>query len=107
MIVYFLTMWCVCWRMALIPPRCFRQLTFQYIAVARSAFCYHYMPGLFYAELLLALFMDRVTRPYHVVGTRIVLAAVFAGFVFWSPWVYAFPLTRQGHDARRWMASWT
>ena len=31
-----------------------------YIAVNRSAFCYHYMPALMYAELLSALTMDRL-----------------------------------------------
>ena len=31
-----------------------------YIAVNRSAFCYHYMPALMYAELLSALTIDRL-----------------------------------------------
>ena len=31
-----------------------------YIAVNRSAFCYHYMPALMYAEVLSALTMDRL-----------------------------------------------
>jgi hypothetical protein len=30
----------------------------QYIAVSRPAFCYHYMPGLLQAELLLVVWLD-------------------------------------------------
>ena len=35
-----------------------------YILVSRSCFVYHYMPGLLYAELLTALWLDRVSFKY-------------------------------------------
>jgi dolichyl-phosphate-mannose--protein O-mannosyl transferase len=32
-----------------------------YILVSRSCFVYHYMPGLLYAELLAAIWVDRIS----------------------------------------------
>jgi dolichyl-phosphate-mannose--protein O-mannosyl transferase len=32
-----------------------------YVAVARSSFIYHYMPGLLYAQLLTALWIDKAS----------------------------------------------
>ena len=32
-----------------------------YVLVQRSSFVYHYMPGLLYAELLAALWLDRIS----------------------------------------------
>lgn len=77
-----------------------------YVAVARSAFCYHYMPGLLYAELLTAMWVDRITRPYHNLLVNVCLLAVVLGFVYWSPWVYAFEMKPEAHAARRWLAGW-
>jgi dolichyl-phosphate-mannose--protein O-mannosyl transferase len=37
-----------------------------YLGVKRSAFIYHYMPALMYAEILAALTMDRLFGAFHV-----------------------------------------
>jgi hypothetical protein len=72
----------------------------QYIAVSRSAFCYHYMPGLFYGEVLLVLVLDAISevvlKPYRVAVLGGVLLAFTVGLWYWSPWVYALPLTPAG-----------
>lgn len=72
----------------------------QYIAVSRSAFCYHYMPGLLYGELLLAIMLDALaesiaTRFKFAMHVTVIVASAL-GLAYWAPWVYALELTRQG-----------
>jgi len=78
-----------------------------YLGVKRSTFIYHYMPALIYAELLTAITVDWFAGPawrgvaVHVYG--ILLAAVY---LFNYPWIYAFPITNDGHARRRWLPRW-
>ena len=72
----------------------------QYIAVSRSAFCYHYLPGLLYGELLLAIMLDALaesiaTRFKFTMHVTVIVASAL-GLAYWAPWVYALELTRQG-----------
>lgn len=34
------------------------------------------------------------------------LFLVVACFLFYAPWVYALPLTSEGHERRRWLKRW-
>lgn len=77
-------------------------LVVQYIAVSRAAFCYHYMPGLLYGELLLSILLDSlltsaVTNDTYrnSVFVGVVTAAAW-GIYYWSPWIYADPLLEAG-----------
>ncbi len=90
---------CACLHIALLP-------CLQYIAVSRSAFCYHYMPGLLYGELLLAIMLDALAES---VATRFkfslhvaVIVASALGLAYWAPWVYAIELSKQGVCAGFW-----
>lgn len=69
-----------------------------FIFVERCTFLYHYCPALFYAELLFASLLDslpyRLQRP--VSGTFMLLSLLY--FIRWSPWTYATPISREGHD---------
>ena len=35
-----------------------------------------------------------------------IMAVVLASFLFFAPWVYAFPLTSEGHARRRLLKRW-
>ena len=77
--------------------------------VKRSCFLYHYIPGLMYGELMLAMTLDKLaagaprTRDAVVRGA---LLAVVGVYLFYAPWVYAIPLTSEGHERRRWLRRW-
>jgi dolichyl-phosphate-mannose--protein O-mannosyl transferase len=102
-----------------------------YIAVARSCFAYHYMPGLLYAELLYCVLVN--TIPGRCVcnvnflfrlsfgpsfcerlalirlgniAAWLSLAVILVSFVYWCPWVYALPLHEYAEGAKRWMDTW-
>eukprot|EP00177_Eucheuma_denticulatum_P006388 GFKZ01011661.1.p1 GENE.GFKZ01011661.1~~GFKZ01011661.1.p1 ORF type:complete len:517 (-),score=33.40 GFKZ01011661.1:613-2163(-) len=77
-----------------------------YILVHRAAFIYHYMPGLFYGQLLSAVVFDFLPPKVRAVSVLFAVMGIVAAFVYWSPWVYGFPLTKQQHDARRWLPRW-
>ena len=78
-----------------------------YILVARSAFIYHYMPALMYAEIMTAIMVDQLAGPKAMpVISKILITIVFAGFLYYAPWVYALPLTSEGHARRRWYRRW-
>jgi len=77
-----------------------------YIAVERSAFLYHYIPGLFYAELLTALVIDRFPKSYKLALVILILTLEVAAFIYWAPWVYAISLSKVAHDKRRWLPRW-
>lgn len=90
-------MFLVCgWLMNLLP----------YILVDRSAFVYHYLPGLLYAQLLAGVMIDQLPRRASLVTAAVVLCATVATYAFFSPWVYCIPLTKDGHAARRWFGRW-
>ena len=78
-----------------------------YLAVTRQAFVYHYMPGLFYAQLLVTRWLEAVVpAAYHVHLFRVLGVGIVAVFVFYMPWIYSLPLTPEGHEMRRWMKTW-
>lgn len=78
-----------------------------YILVDRAAFIYHYMPGLFYGQLLTALLFDFLPSKARTAMALITMAVTVAAFVYWSPWVYCFSLTNEQHHARQWLPKWT
>lgn len=78
-----------------------------YILVDRAAFIYHYMPGLFYGQLLTAVVFDLMPPKPRSIAVGLTMGCMFAAFVYWSPWIYAFPLTKEQHQERRWLPKWT
>ncbi|KAA8499450.1 Dolichyl-phosphate-mannose--protein mannosyltransferase 4 [Porphyridium purpureum] len=79
-----------------------------FILVERSAFLYHYLPGLLFAELALGYLVDCIPwRGARVLLCAVLVSAFIAAFVYWSPWTYAWPLSLSEHRARRWLAGWT
>lgn len=77
-----------------------------YILVDRSAFVYHYLPGLLYAQLLTGVMVDQLPRRIRVFAVAVMMAAIIAGFVYFSAWTYCFPLTSQEHAKMRWFGRW-
>jgi dolichyl-phosphate-mannose--protein O-mannosyl transferase len=78
-----------------------------YILVNRSAFIYHYMPALMYAEVIAALMVEQLAGPLGTPrAVKFLTLIVLVGFVFWAPWVYCYPLTSEGHARRRLLKRW-
>lgn len=77
-----------------------------YILVDRSAFVYHYLPGLIYAQLLCGVLVDQLPMIPRSLITLIVLGACVGAFAYFAPWVYCFPLSSEEHAARRWLPKW-
>lgn len=77
-----------------------------YILVDRSAFVYHYLPGLIYAQLLTGVVVDQLPLALRIITTMIILITAIVTFVYYAPWVYCFPLTSAEHAARRWLPKW-
>jgi dolichyl-phosphate-mannose-protein mannosyltransferase len=75
-----------------------------YAAIVRACFAYHYMPALIYGEIVLVLLVDRLLGAY---GNALVAALVSGTWLYFTPWIYAIPLTEQQHEARRWLPRWT
>jgi dolichyl-phosphate-mannose--protein O-mannosyl transferase len=77
-----------------------------YMAVNRSSFVYHYMPGLLNAEIMTALLLDRFCGRYrkHVMGTLLVI--VIVTFIYFAPWIYALPINEASKNARVWYEGW-
>ena len=77
-----------------------------YILVDRSAFVYHYLPGLIYAQLLTGVLVDQLPRLPRAILVVSILVASIATFVHYAPWVYCFPISSADHQARRWLPKW-
>jgi dolichyl-phosphate-mannose--protein O-mannosyl transferase len=77
-----------------------------YMVIDRAAFLYHYLPGLFYAQLLTGVVLDMLPRRVRMGLAVVLVTGMTAAFVFWAPWIYATPLTDQQHDARRLLPKW-
>lgn len=78
-----------------------------YIGVKRSCFSYHYMPALMYGQLITGLVVDRMVPQRwrsHVIATLLVVCG--GCFTYYAPWIYALPLTGEGHERRRWLPRW-
>lgn len=77
-----------------------------YILVDRAAFIYHYMPGLFYGQLLTAVVVDFLPPKARMATVLAALVTTVAAFVYWSPWIYGFAITQEQHEARQWLPKW-
>lgn len=77
-----------------------------YILVDRSAFVYHYLPGLLYAQLLTGVLMDLLPRKLSVLCMMLLMSAVIATYMYYVPWTYCFPITSAQHAERRWLPRW-
>lgn len=77
-----------------------------YVLVDRAAFLYHYLPGMFYGQLLTGLFVELLPMKYRGMITFIAVALMGAAFFYWSAWVYGIALTDVQHARRRWMPKW-
>lgn len=65
------------------------------------------MPALMYAELATALLIDALAgRRFMPRAFALITTGVVVVFAFYSPWVYLFPLTNEGHARRRWLKRW-
>lgn len=78
-----------------------------YILVDRAAFIYHYIPGLFYGQLLAGLMLDMVPHSVRIYLVMMLIVCMFSSFIYWSPWIYAVPLPNELHVERRWLPKWT
>ena len=59
-----------------------------YVAVARSTFCYHYMPALVYGELMVARTIDLLAGPrWRVFATKVYLAIIGLVWFHYTPWI--------------------
>lgn len=77
-----------------------------YILVDRSAFVYHYLPGLLYAQLLTGMMIDQLPRKLRVATMSGILGGAIAGFLYFAPWTYAVPLYSHEHSQMRWFGRW-
>jgi len=78
-----------------------------YILVNRSAFIYHYMPALMYAEIIGSMMVETLVTKRHMPNAmKVIMFVVVAGFLFYAPWVYSTPLTGEGHARRRLLKRW-
>jgi dolichyl-phosphate-mannose--protein O-mannosyl transferase len=77
-----------------------------YALIERSSFLYHYLPGLFYAQLLCAHAVDMLPKRLRVIMVSILCLATVSGFLYWSPWIYSWPLTGAEHASRRLLPRW-
>jgi dolichyl-phosphate-mannose--protein O-mannosyl transferase len=80
-----------------------------WVKVTRCLFLYHYMEGLIFAVLLLALLLDRWFQSHKVWQRLIAISMVgliLAGFLFWMPIFLGLPLTPEEIQLRRWLTSW-
>jgi dolichyl-phosphate-mannose--protein O-mannosyl transferase len=78
-----------------------------YVLVDRAAFLYHYMPALFYGQLLSGVVIDMLPGRPRVAVVAVLCAALVGALVFWSPWIYCFYLNDAGQQARQLMPRWT
>jgi dolichyl-phosphate-mannose-protein mannosyltransferase len=78
-----------------------------YFGVARSTFAYHYMPALVYGELILALVIQQLAGPkFFPLATKLFVLVIGLVWAYYTPWIYGFPLTNDGHERRRWNPRW-
>lgn len=78
-----------------------------YMLVDRAAFIYHYIPGLFYGQLLAAATLDLLPNRPKSVLSILLACCMLAALVYWAPWVYSLPISRDALRQRRWLPRWT
>lgn len=59
-----------------------------------------------YAQVLAGLLIEQLAGRYFRVVLNIILTAVVGVHLFFAPWMYAFALTSEGHERRRWLPRW-
>jgi dolichyl-phosphate-mannose--protein O-mannosyl transferase len=74
--------------------------------VHRAAFLYHYLPALFYAELLTVVFIDGFGGRLRVPLLYTLLISSCLCYCYFAPWVYAIPLSLAEHQSLKWISSW-
>ena len=78
-----------------------------YVLVNRSAFIYHYMPALMYGEVIASLMVEQIVGKRNMpLGMKLIMLVVLCSFAYYAPWVYAHPLTSEGHARRRLLKRW-
>lgn len=77
-----------------------------YMLVDRAAFMYHYLPGMFYGQLLCGLAVDGLPRRGREIAVGMSVTLMAAALLYWAPWVYGLPLTDAQHARRRWLSRW-
>ncbi|KAJ8905497.1 hypothetical protein NDN08_002004 [Rhodosorus marinus] len=65
-----------------------------YMAVERSAFLYHYLPGLYYAQILLGVVVAGLPKVPRRIAASLMIATIVAAFINWSPWIYGLAVPR-------------
>jgi dolichyl-phosphate-mannose--protein O-mannosyl transferase len=59
------------------------------------------------AQVLAGLLVDKLTPAHLKPGfVKLLLLVVVTCYLYYSPWIYAFPLTNEGHARRRWLPRW-
>ncbi|KAJ8908096.1 hypothetical protein NDN08_008191 [Rhodosorus marinus] len=77
-----------------------------YILVDRSSFAYHYLPGLYFAEICIGLLVNTAPKQLHWLLALTIIGTIVAAYVYWAPWVYFLTLTGEQHETRRWLRGW-
>lgn len=77
-----------------------------YMFVERCYFIYHYLPALTYGQLLLAVMVEALPRTVRFIAIALILTTTLVAFIYWSPWVYATPISFASHTKLQWMPRW-
>ncbi|MCH7604919.1 phospholipid carrier-dependent glycosyltransferase [Patescibacteria group bacterium] len=89
---------------------CYLIFFLPFAAIPRPSFLYHYFPALIFSFILFAIFLDGLFLSFPKKKANIafisILVVVVAGFVYFAPLSYAFPLTEGEYNARMWLPSW-
>ncbi|MCK4355215.1 phospholipid carrier-dependent glycosyltransferase [Candidatus Parcubacteria bacterium] len=92
-----------------------------FATIPRFIFAYHYLPSLIFSIIIFAVFLEGImtmlfgkmpkTKVFCEnkkanLALLLVLFAVFASFVYFSPLTYGFPLSEEQFQSRMWLDTW-
>lgn len=80
-----------------------------FIFIGRVMFLYHYFPALLFSIIITGLFLFddlKYSRRVKLYIFSCIVALYFAGFLFFSPLTFGFPLTPEQYEMRMWFESW-
>ena len=80
-----------------------------WMTVNRCTFLYHYMGASVFAQLGLALILDRWLNSRHLlskVGTIAIIIGIIWAFWFWMPIYLGLPLSYEDYKLRMWFDNW-
>ena len=80
-----------------------------WMTVNRCTFLYHYMGASVFAQLGLALILDRWLNSGHLlskVGTIAIIIGIIWAFWFWMPIYLGLPLSYEDYKLRMWFDNW-